>query len=97
MGPIEAYSNISYEQVGAIGWTDAPTVPGVCAVEICVARMSHGEGAALVTPGRSFEAHSCSYIMKMIDENAPLERVRSSRSSAARTPLLISVPVQTGK
>ena len=38
---------------------------------------------------RSFEAHSRSYVTKMIDKNAPSGRVRSSRHSAAQTP---SVP-----
>ena len=35
---------------------------------------------------RSFEAHSYSYVTKMIDKNAPSGRVRSSRHSAAQTP-----------
>ena len=35
---------------------------------------------------RSFEAHSRSYVTKMIDKNAPSGRVRSSRHSAAQTP-----------
>ena len=35
---------------------------------------------------RSFEAHSYSYVTKMIDKNAPPGRVRSSRGSAAQTP-----------
>ena len=35
---------------------------------------------------RSFEAHSCSYVTKMIDKNAPSGHVRSSRDSAAQTP-----------
>ena len=34
----------------------------------------------------SFEAHSYSYVTKMIDKNAPSGRVRSSRGSAAQTP-----------
>ena len=37
---------------------------------------------------RSFEAHSYSYVTKMIDKNAPPGRVRSSRGSAAQTPSL---------
>ena len=35
---------------------------------------------------RSIEAHSHSYVTKMIDKNAPSGRVRSSRHSAAQTP-----------
>ena len=34
----------------------------------------------------SFEAHSYSYVTKMIDKNAPSGCVRSSRGSAAQTP-----------
>ena len=34
----------------------------------------------------SFEAHSYSYVTKMIDKKAPPGRVRSSRGSAAQTP-----------
>ena len=35
---------------------------------------------------RSFEAHSCSYVTKMIDKKAPSGRIRSSSSSTAQTP-----------
>ena len=34
----------------------------------------------------SFEAHSYSYVTKMIDKNAPSGRVRSSGASAAQAP-----------
>ncbi len=35
---------------------------------------------------RSFEAHSYSYVTKMIDKKKPSGRVRSSGRSAAQTP-----------
>ena len=35
---------------------------------------------------RSFEAHSYSYVTKMIDKKAPSGRIRSSSSSTAQTP-----------
>ena len=40
---------------------------------------------------RSYEAHSRSYVTKMIDKNAPSGRVRSSRHSAAQTPRIVTV------
>ena len=36
---------------------------------------------------RLFKAHSYSYATKMIDKKAPSGRVRSSRGSAAQTPV----------
>ena len=38
---------------------------------------------------RSFEAHSYSYVTKMIDKKAPSGRIRSSSSSTAQTPACI--------
>ena len=38
---------------------------------------------------RSFEAHSHSYVTRMIAENAPSGRVRSSRTSTVQIPGLV--------